>query len=400
MSRASPSTIIRESPRHRTCMAMRQWIERGILVAGQPLPSERALCERAGVSRSVIRHVVPSLISEGLIVEDAAGNRSVRPSGFTSQPINTAILGSTIAILTPDPTPSDLHGRLARMEQMAQGAIDGSRDAGCDVLAIHSDRLRNGGMERLLAAPPLGVVVPEPFKPIPNLESWLRQLRAAGVAVAVYGGAPELADFDRVMSDHDQGSYELTRWLISRGRKRILNLWGKPGNYYWNITRRQGYERAMQEAGLEALPTVLFTPLPRNSPDAPPGDPKGNFEIKAYQLAGHLAPWIGGADPVDAIMLTNDGDVPPAASALRILGKESGREVLITGYDNQWGSVPEQAWEATPPAASMDKCNFKIGQEMVRLLMDRAAGRLPQDPQCRVVKPKMVFFEGNKADGV
>ena len=379
---------------------MRQWIERGILVGGQPLPSERALGERAGVSRTVIREVVPSLISEGLIVEDAAGNRSVRSSGVVTQPINTEILGSTIAVLTPDATPSKTDGQLGHMELMAQGAIDGVRKAGRDVLAIHPDRLKDGGMERLLAAPPFGVVVPEPFKPIPNLELWLRQLRAAGVSVVVYGGAPELADFDRVMSDHDQGSYELTRWLISQGRKRILNLWGKPGNYYWNVNRRRGYERAMQEAGLEALPTVLVTPLPEKSSDAPPGVDRDYFEIRAYQLAGHLASWVGGADPVDAIMLSNDGDAPPAASALRILGKQPGSEVLIIGYDNQWGNVPERAWDATPPAATMDKCNFDMGQEMVRLLMDRAAGRLPQDPQCRVVKPKMVFFHGGEADGV
>jgi len=383
---------------------MRQWIERGVLAGGQSLPSERTLGERAGVSRTVIRQVVPSLISEGLIVEDATGNRRVRVSGVVTQPINTEILGSTIAVLTPDPTPPEVDGQPGRMELMAQGAIDGVRKAGRDVLAIHPDRLNDGGMKRLLAAPPFGVVVPEPFKPIPNLELWLRQLRAAGVSVVVYGGAPELADFDRVMSDHDQGSYELTRWLISQGRKRILNLWGKPGNYYWNVNRRRGYERAMKEAGLVVLPTVLVTPLPdkssEKSSDAPPGVDRDYFDIRAYQLAGHLATWVGGAEPVDAIMLGNDGDAPPAATALRILGKQPGSEVLITGYDNQWGSASERAWDDTPPAATMDKCNFDMGQEMVRLLMDRAAGRLPQDPQCRVVKPRMVFFHGGDADGV
>ena len=30
---------------------------------------------------------------------------------------------------------------------------------------------------------------------------------------------------------------------------------------------------------------------------------------------------------------------------------------------------------------------------------ERAAGRLFEDPQCRLVKPRLMFFDGVKADG-
>jgi len=255
-------------------------------------------------------------------------------------------------------------------------------------------------MEQLLAAPPLGLVVPEWVGAVPAREAWLRQVKASGVHVVVFGGAPEQADFDHVMSDHEQGSYDVTRWLISQGRKRILNLWPKPGDWYWCVNRRRGYERAMREAGLEALPTDVFGILPEAMPDIPGWGGGNRFEVASHLFAGYLAGWMAGADPVDAILLVNDGFVAPVAAGLRILGKKPGRDVLLAGYDNFWSGVSERAFESTPPSVSVDQRSFEMGQKMIRMLLDRAAGRLPEGPQCRAVKPKLVFFDEVNASEV
>ncbi len=390
--------VIRRSRRHHASQVIRQWIDRGILVGGQPVPSERALSDSVGVSRTVVREVIRSFVEEGLIVENEAGKYHVRVSGGGTEAGHMAVLASTIAILTPHIESYKGHEQPGWSDHVTQGAMRGARDSGRDVLAIHPDRLLDGGLKRLLAVSPLGVIVPEPDRPVQDQEPRLRQIRSSGIPVVVFGDAPQLADFDRVMSDHEQGSYDLTRWLISRGCKRMLNFWGRPDNHYsyWYASRRRGYERAIKEAGLEVLPTVIFTPFPPTADQ----DAKDEFDIKVHQFVGHLSSWMSGNEPVDAIMMSNDSEIPAATSAVRMMGKESGRDVFLAGYDNHWAGSDERAWEATPPAVTVDKHNFEMGQEMVRLLLDRVAGRLPEGPQCRKVKSKLVFFDGVNADGV
>ena len=385
------------SPRIRTRQAMSQWIERGILASGQPLPSERTLGAQLGVSQTVVRHVLTELFADGLIVEDTRGKRTVRVDSDTVKASNVEILQSTIALLTSHSEPTDNHQQPGWIEHMTQGAIVASRAAGRDVLVIQPERMAAGGVGRLLSAPPLGVVMLEASGPGPDL--WLHRLAAAGIPVVVYGDSPDPADFDRVISDHEGGTYELTRWVITQGRRQIVNMSGKPGDQYWYQTRLRGYERAMREADLQPRPPVLFASIDDLLPSRlTPSRTK--FDIERHELAGYLLPLLSGSDPVDAIMLGNDGVASVTAAALRLLGREPGRDVLLVGYDNIWAECVGRQWEPAVPAATVDKCNSQIGQELVRLLMDRVEGRLPKEPQRRVVPSRLIVLEQDKAAGV
>jgi hypothetical protein len=53
-------------------------------------------------------------------------------------------------------------------------------------------------------------------------------------------------------------------------------------------------------------------------------------------------------------------------------------------------SSAELAWEPTAPMITVDKLNWQIGQQLVRLLVDRAEGRLPDEPQWQLVPPKIL----------
>jgi DNA-binding LacI/PurR family transcriptional regulator len=64
--------------------------------------------------------------------------------------------------------------------------------------------------------------------------------------------------------------------------------------------------------------------------------------------------------------------------------------VLIAGYDNYFDHCGERRFEPQVPAATMDKQNDLMGREMVRLLLDRAGGKLPPGPQLRAVPPRLV----------
>ena len=48
-----------------------------------------------------------------------------------------------------------------------------------------------------------------------------------------------------------------------------------------------------------------------------------------------------------------------------------------------------------PVAATVDKQNFEPGMEMVRLMRERIEGKLPPEPQTRVMPPQLVILQEN-----
>ena len=60
-------------------------------------------------------------------------------------------------------------------------------------------------------------------------------------------------DFPYVVVDNEQGAYEATRYLIQKGHRCIGHLEG-PSNADTSHARLKGYQRALQEAGIEIKP--------------------------------------------------------------------------------------------------------------------------------------------------
>jgi len=233
---------------------------------------------------------------------------------------------------------------------------------------------------------PHGIVVGEAATYSPKTISLLNALREGGLPLVTYGDAPELAAFDRIRSDHETGAYRLARWLISKGCKRIIQLFSKGNeNLYWARGRDRGYRKAMKKAGFAALETIYM-------PELEKADDREAFNANTRMLAGHLVEHLG-YNRADAILCVSDCYVFPVAAAVRLAGWKPNEDVYIAGYDNYWHETPEHRFEAAEPAATIDKLNHEIGKEMVKLLLERISGELPDEPQRRVVVPKMIVTQ-------
>ena len=389
--------ILSDSPRSRVIRSLKQWIADGSLAAGEPLPSERELSDQLSVSRDTVRRAIEVLENSGVLRADGrtrlvAGTEPVsEPSGW---------MENAVAVVAPEGTLIPAHHHPGWGDYILLGVIGAVRAAGKHAVTLHPDLLDEAEIGKLLQGRPFGMIFPEFFlqAKVYQAKDVIRQFAAAGVPVVAYGDSPELQQFDRVASEHEQGAFELTQWLIAQGRRRILPLWFGPRADYWIIARRAGYERAMREAGLPALDTAWMAPLPELEPTS------DNFEIMSHYIAGYLPAHLGGAKPVDAIMAITDGHVPYIAAACQQFGKVPNRDVFLVGYDNYAADMPELALnrEIVGPLATVDKRNFEMGQEMVRLLMQRVAGELPDEPQRRLVAPKLIANEpmGSKEDAV
>ena len=150
--------------------------------------------------------------------------------------------------------------RSSRPLQLEARCSQGSGCAGCRIVAhvaIASRRL-GGGRITAVSGPAYRrhhrFLAGSPQHRRPSVVGKTRAQHR--LPVVVNDDGPTLSQYDRVISDHEIGAYELTSWLLGQGRRRILPLWGVDRERYWVKMREAGYQRAMREAGLEPLPAV------------------------------------------------------------------------------------------------------------------------------------------------
>ena len=82
----------------------------------------------------------------------------------------------------------------------------------------------------------------------------------------------------------------------------------------------------------------------------------------------------------------NDGKSPPLPGAI-------GRDIQVAGYDGYLAMCEERKFEPGLPAATVSKQNQRMGEQMVEVLLDRIGGKLPEGPQTRVVRPRLVISD-------
>ena len=382
--------IENSSPKVRSVRTLKQWIQQGQLLTGEQLPAENELARLLNVSRTTVRAAVKSIEQDGLLRYNEKRRRivvgPVQPNG--------GLVSDTVAILThltDTPAASNPFQTQTGWERYIQiGLIDSLREARMHALTLQLDLLQSDLIQTLIAVPPRGLVVLRPsLHPSASLELAVA-LRDKGVPVVFYGFT-DLEKFDTVTSDSASGGYELTKWLIGTGRRRLLRVWPNSKNTEtpeWVRQRSAGYERAIAESGLQSLPALEFPDLWN-----PQIDTREHFEMRVHLLVGYLLNHLKGPNAVDALIALTDGDCYALAAACRILGKEPNRDIAIVGYDNYWQDSPDRRWESAHPLATVDKLNIKLGHELTALLLARLQGELPPEPQLRLIKPELRIID-------
>lgn len=392
MGLATGSQLLNNGARARTARLLKQWIADGSLQPGHPLPPERELAARLQVNRATLRSALGQLGEEGLL--SSSGGRSRRVAAPSREPVR--LLQHAVVILTRNPGGAGReHRDSGWLDSLDQGVMDAVRSAGLHFLAFHPSRVGNDEREHLLCERPYGVILTELVHDWPEILELLPELARAGVPIVAYGDEPEFAQLDRVTSGHDAGAFELTSWLLGQGLRRIVQVWPEQPSSYWLRGRREGYERAMRNAGVAPLAPV-WVPHLKQEESGSPGSAE-RFEARKRHLAGHLVEHLSGPERVEALMMASDGEIFPASAACRLFGLEPGRDVLLTGYDNYWSDSGERELEPARPAATMDKHNCDMGRAMMDLLQSRTAGHLAPEAQLLVVPPTLITFSDAKA---
>lgn len=361
----------------RLCLEEKRW------QPGDRLPPEESLAKEMRIARGTLRRALKRLEAEGLLVA-ARGRGRVVAAGRDGG----KLMAHVIAIISNIGKGVVVRRNQEEIEKAVEVGVEEALDQeSLHRLTLHPSGLEGEGLQRFLSDPPLGAIVNGLVSRTEEGQKLLATLASHGIPLVVNSDGPALAGYDRVISDHQAGCYELTRWLIGQGRRRILRAWGVAKGTYFLEMRNTGYERAMREAKLESLPPLY---IPANGVEISRELARETFELRSRTFAGYLLPYLTGLEPIDAIMVSTDSHVYPAATACRICGRTPHREVTIVGYDGYWSGWPDRELEPTVPAATVVKHNRQTGVEMVRILLERVNGTAPTPLQRVALAPELV----------
>jgi DNA-binding LacI/PurR family transcriptional regulator len=369
---------LNETPRARAYRQIKGWISDGKLKAGDYLLPEQSLSKQLGVARTTIRSTLSRLEDEGVIQLTGRKRTVLPPKAPVAGSMSNAI------VFIGDGIRATSRSRLPGWSDfVSQGAGEALLQSGYHSLHVSATNLKS--LAQVLADRPRGVLVCDMLA---DPEPLLGIIADSGVPSVLYGSHADLHynAFHTVASDHCAGQKRLTHLLAERGHTRILRCWmeNQDQSYpHWLQERDRGYTEAMNETGQSSL-DALILPARQGTVN------EASFRHEVRTFAGYLAPSILGPQPVTAIMAVSDGLVPYLCAALRLLGRNPGTDIDITGYDHYWGDIRELRWESQPPVATMDKLNPQLGAEMVRILDGLIAGTIPAAAAEHLLTPRLV----------
>ncbi len=378
------------SPREQVIRNVMELIRQGSLSPDSEVPAETLLAERFGVSRGTVRSGLAVLAARGVI--EKRGRRmhvSAKAGGCGS-----LLMNRTIILLGFSDKDEAIRKRNSGfMDAIPAGALEEGMERDMHTLWLSVGRLQGGEVDELMAIRPGGILLFSPARPASVFETALRRLSVSGIPMvtSVQGSLGE--GIDHVLPDHAEGTRLLTGELLSRGCRRILCYLPRERREYWVSARYRGYCAAMLDAGLAP------EPLPENSYwgynyDEADAWEESRFRKEVRLAAGDLLDWFKpGALCPDAILAKTDWDVPVLAAALRLLGREPGKDVTIVGYDNKIAFNGWSRLESYVPPLTVDKRNGEIGRRMAVRLLTHIEDPESWRPENILVAPGLIATE-------
>lgn len=361
----SVDDVVRRSPSGKVVHTVRAWIRTGSLRGGEPLPPVRALAQRLEVDKNTVARALLMLRDSGEVRR--RGRRLEVVADLPTPPAESSLMAGTVAVFT-----SMGGGPEHRSRHWPSAVIDGIlaelHQRHRHAMVLHPRTTATEQIDHLLAARPMGVIVAE-VRELAETEAMLRRIDAAGIPVVTFGSEVGGQGRNVLSTDHEAGAYQLTRWLLEHGRRRIVRYWPHERTTQrreqWLAQRDRGYQRAMIEAGLQPLPPVEYV-----RPDATdlPGSPEDHFRRRVRVAAGYLVEHLAGPQPADAFLAPSDSITFELAAACRLFGKTPNRDVLLAGYDGYWMDSKDRQYEPAGPAVTVQHDYIDIGRELVRRL--------------------------------
>jgi DNA-binding LacI/PurR family transcriptional regulator len=319
---------------------LREQIDGGVLQPDDQLPSFTEMKARFDAAQRTIEKAHALLENDGLIRREPG--RGI----FVNHPMQRKVTGNVGFLAPYNMRPEE---NVAYWGSVLAGMRSAARDRGYHLLLIDngSDFERWDKIDGAVLCDTHDPRDPQPGMPQPP-HGFL------GVAIL-----NRVNGFACVTTDDFEGAYQLTRHLIELGHRRIAYLATVNAGLSLLNKRKEGYLKALSEAGIEPDPCWMRELRRQRQWDGLPD---------WYPMSGETSMRCWLEEDWDelgctALVSQNDGAAQGAIKAFRAAGREVPRDVSVVGFDG----LPARSGE--PQLTTIQIPLFDVGERAMQSLI-------------------------------
>jgi len=239
----------------------------------------------------------------------------------------------------------------AFLSEFLVGAMDQCRQGGGQLLLERCDDLasQRSAIACLVEAGVDGILVPPPLCDSTEVLAQLNQMGVPAIAVATARPAPGVS---AVRIDDYQGALAMTQYLIAQGHRDIGFIEGDPAHTP-ALLRRQAFEDAMRDAGLEVPPQRVA---------------QGYFTYRSGLDAAREL--LSTATLPTAIFASNDDMAAATLAVAHGMGLQVPQQLSVCGFDNT--PVATTVW---PELTTIHQPIADMARAAVQLVIDEIRQR-------------------------
>jgi LacI family transcriptional regulator len=193
-----------------------------------------------------------------------------------------------------------------------------------------------------------------------------KSIRKSGIPLVFFDRICEELDTDRVIVDDESGAYEAVKHLINTGCKNIVHLAG-PQNLNIGRNRKSGYIKALVEFNQPVVEDNII---------------KCDTSEEARLVVPAL---LKREQRPDGIFAVNDLTAAEAMKIIKLNGFKVPDDISLVGFTS--GIMSDLT---DPPLTSVEQHGYTVGEEAVRLLIDKIENKVDTLSRTKIIKTELV----------